>query len=260
MTWNKKNDQYALSCGLRQSSERLQRWLLRRAKPNEVCEIEIDLREFNQFIARDRDRGGYDRKTLKEALAQLDEKTQGWIMVSKSYTWAIHKLRVRPLFMVLQQNSQTGDNAPKLKTGDPMFDGKHKKRVNEQQQQDISKLKTLFSKLGMSYTEDALTRLWRYADKKVSQVQDAVEYMLYCHSEKLNQSEHELGAKGISKPHGWLNECLKYGWHINAGFYSEMELPYLDNLEEIKGFVGGILGLLPYDTQQKLKQEMTIPI
>ena len=54
MTWTKKLEQFALSCKLRQSDERLLRWLLRRAKHGRVSEIEMDLRVFNKFIERDR--------------------------------------------------------------------------------------------------------------------------------------------------------------------------------------------------------------
>ena len=111
MTWTKKLEQFALSVKLRQSDERLLRWLLRRAKRGEVCEIEMDLRVFNKFIEGDRGRP-YDRKTAKSALWRLDELTQGMILVTKSYTGAIHKVLIRPLFMVLLQNSQSGDSVP----------------------------------------------------------------------------------------------------------------------------------------------------
>ena len=160
MTWNKRYDQFALSCGLRHSSERLLRWVLRRAKANQVCEIEIDLRVFNRFIERDRDRP-YDRKTIKEALAQLDEKTQGLILVTKSYTWAIKKVIVRPLAVVLQTNSQTGDKSLSLNCGNPMFSEDRKKAIALQQQQDISKIDSLFNEVGLRYDQNALLRIWK---------------------------------------------------------------------------------------------------
>jgi hypothetical protein len=232
MTWNKKNDQYALSCGLRQSSEILLRWLLRRAKPNEVCEIEIDLRVFNQFIARDRDRGGYDRKTLKEALAQLDEKTQGWILVTKSYTWAIHKVLVRPLETVLQQNSQTGDGAPKLKTGNPMYSDEHKKRLSIQQQQDISKLDSILSKLGIKFTLDNLHKLWRMAGKSLDEVKTAIEYMLHAHSTQKTP---------VGNANGWLVDSFKYGWHKGFNLNYQAVLPRFTCSSEIANFVDALV-------------------
>ena len=66
-----------------------------------------------------------------------------------------------------------------------MFSNAHKKRSRELLLQDISKLDSLFKKLGMNYTPDALMRLWRYAGKKKSEVEKALEYMLFCHNQKL---------------------------------------------------------------------------
>jgi hypothetical protein len=232
MTWNKKNDQYALSCGLRQSSERLQRWLLRRAKPNQVCEIEIDLRVFNQFIARDRDRGGYDRKTLKEALAQLDEKTQGLILITKSYTWAVHKVLVRPLAMVKEQNSQIGDGAPKLKTGNPMYSDEHKKRLFIQQQQDISKLDSILNGVGLKFSLDNLHKLWRLAGKSLSEIKTAIEYLLHAHSTQKT---------AIGNAHGWLVDSLKYGWHKGFNLNYQVELPRFTNSDKIANFVDALV-------------------
>lgn len=240
MTWNKRYDQYALSCGLRQSSERLQRWVLRRAKRGEVCEIEIDLRVFNKYIEGDRGRG-YDRKTLKEALQQNDELTGGLILITKSYTWAVHKIIVRPLEIILQKNSQSGDKSPKLATGNSMFSDDHKKQSRELLLQNISKLDFLFQKLGMKYTNDALMRIWRLAGKSLSEVKNAVEYMLKTHSLKLKQSECLDEPEGIRTPKGWLHECLKYGWHTTN---DQIDLPVLEG-EYVYTFVDSLLGKIP---------------
>lgn len=232
MTWNKKNDQFATSCGLRQSSERLNRWLLRRAKSNQVCEIEIDLRVFNSEIARDRDRGGYDRKTLKLALAQLDEKTQGHILITKSYTWAIHKVLVTPLEIVLQTKSQNGNGSPKLATGNPMFSEDHKKRAREQQQQDISKLDSFLSNLGFKFTRDNVAKLWRMSGKSMQEITTAVEYLLHAHSTQKTK---------ISNAHGWLVDSLKYGWHQAFNLHYQLELPVFQTAQEIYSYVKAAL-------------------
>jgi hypothetical protein len=242
MTWNKKNDQYALSCRLRPSSNLLLRWILRRAKLNQVGEIEIDLRVFNAWVGKNRGRA-YDAKTIREAIAQLDEKTQGLVLITKSYTPWIKKLLIKPLEFILQEKTQDTDKIPQLKTVNPMFEADHKKRLYQQQQQDISKIKHLLGSLGLKYTEDAIYRLWRYAGKKVESVQKAVEYMLYSHGKKLELSQHE---SGIDRPHGWLNDCLRYGWHIEAGFYIDggVELPYFGERGAIPEFIDGILNLV----------------
>jgi hypothetical protein len=227
MTWNKRYEQYALSCGLRQSSERLQRWILRRAKRGEVCEIEIDLRVFNKFIERDRGRG-YDPKTLKEALQQNDELTGGLILITKSYTWAIHKVIVRPVEFVLSTQTQKLGQLPKLTTEKPMFDADHKKRLAEQQQQDISKIDSLFRELGIIYTPDALVRIWRLAGKSIQQVKNAIELMLY---------EHSTSADGVRKAHGWLISCLRGNWQKGLNLYYQVKLPQFTSVQDIENFV-----------------------
>jgi hypothetical protein len=228
MTWNKKNDQFALSCGLRQSSERLQRWINRRAKPNEVCEIEIDLRVFNQFIERDRDRGGYDRKTLKQALAQLDEKTQGLILITKSYTWSVHKVLVKPLAMVLQEKSQNGDKTLKLNRGNPMFSNEQKKAIALQQQQNISKIDTLFKNVGIAFSHDALNRIWRLSGKCLDNITKTLELLLHRHS---------TSSEKIVNPQGFIIQCLKDCWYKTFDLYYQTELPFFKTGQEIANYV-----------------------
>lgn len=221
MTWNKKNQQFARSCGLRPSTKDLAPYLLRRADKFKPTEVILDLREWNREIGKDRPKGEYDRKTAKEALAQLNESTYGWFTIMKSYTWAVHKVLVRPVQYAINQKSPNLVKSPKPTTVNPMFTSDRKKRVAEQQQQDMSTLRDLFSKLGMHYTDDAIARLWRMAGKKVSEVKNAVEFMLKSHA------EHKQG--GIPKPHGWLHNCLKNGWHHLAQ-HQTVNLPFLNDL------------------------------
>lgn len=228
MTFNKRYDQFALSCALRHSSERLLRWVLRRAKPNQVVEIEIDLRVFNKDIARGRDRGGYDPKTLKLGLAQLDEKTQGLILITKSYTWAIHKVIVRPLAMVLETNSQNRNKAPKLNRGNPMFSEDRKKAIALQQQQNISKIDTLFKNVGINFTHDALNRIWRLSGKCLDNIVKSVELLLHRHS---------TSCEKISNPQGFIVQCLKDGWYKTFDLYYQAELPFFKTGQEIANYV-----------------------
>ena len=226
MTWTKKHDELCLEQKPRQSTMFLIRWILRRANNSQVSEIEIDLKLFNAWVAKKRGRG-YDRKTLSEAIAQLDEKTEGLIVVLKNYTPWIKKLLVRPLDLVLSQRAARLGKTPKLKQGNPMYSEAFKKRGREQLLQNISKLDCFLRKVGLRYTPDALHRLWRFSGKKMSNVREAVKYMLEVHAEKVKASGATCleEAEGIEKPKGWLHDCLKYGWH-----YTEtIELPLFDS-------------------------------
>lgn len=223
MSWNKKNDQFALMCGLRPSATLLLRWILRRAKLNQVDEIEIDLRQFNAWVAKNRGTP-FDRKTIREAIAQLDEQTQGLIVITKNYTPWVKKVIVRPLEMVLSNNSSKQVESPKLATGNPMFGSDHKKTSRELLLQNISKIDTLFRKLGMKYSPDALMRIWRMAGKNLAEVKSAVEYMLSYHAGKVRNPRCKEDQSGITSPKGWLHECLKWGWHHDA---DEISLPVM---------------------------------
>jgi hypothetical protein len=245
MKWNKKYERFATQCGLRPASEKLERWILRRAKPNQVSEIEIDLRTFNQEIARDRLQGGYDPKTLKEILAQLDEKTQGLILITKSYTWAVHKIIVRPIEFVLEKKSRSQEIIPKSPTGEPMYSDDHKNRARELLLQNISKLDTLCRGIGMKLTPDNLMRIWRLAEKKLDNVQSAIKYMLICHANKVKQ-QFASGlpmeeCDGVHTPEAWLHECLIHGWHLKE---KSAPLPILEE-RDVRSFIDSLLGASP---------------
>ncbi|MEM7593719.1 MAG: hypothetical protein AAF383_19780 [Cyanobacteria bacterium P01_A01_bin.83] len=231
MTWTKKHDEFAISCKLRPSARLLLRWLLRRAKLNEIFELEVDLKLFNDWIAKFKGTP-YDRKTIREAIAQLDEQTQGLILITKRYTPWVMKLIVRPLSLIQGSNFPNWGKTPKLPTEKPMYSAQHKKRVREQQQQDISKIDTLLTNLGLKYTPDAILKLWRMAGKSVTEVKNAVELMLF---------QHSTQEKKIGKPHGWLYDCLRYGWQKGLNLYYQVELPYFSSVEDIERHVNTAL-------------------
>jgi hypothetical protein len=231
MTWNKKNDQFALVCGLRPSSMLLLRWILRRAKLNQVGEIEIDLRVFNAWVAKNRGRA-YDAKTIREAISQLEEKTQGLVLITKSYTPWVKKILVRPLEMVLQNCDQKLGKHPKLKTGNAMYSDDHKKRLELQQQQDISKLDRFLNGVGLKFTLDNLHKLWRLAGKSFDEIKTAVEYLLHANSAQKTP---------IGSGHGWLVDSLKYGWHKGFNLNYQVELPRFTSSSQIANFVDALI-------------------
>ncbi len=230
MTWNKKNDQFALWCGLRPSSMLLLRWILRRSKLNQVGEIEIDLRVFNAWVAKNRGRA-YDAKTIREAIAQLDQKTQGLVLITKSYTPWIKKVLVRPLEMVLQIKSQKQEKHPKLQTSKPMYSDEHKEAIALQQQQNISKIDTLFKNVGIAFSHDALNRIWRLSGKCLDNILQSVELLLHRHS---------TSKKEIGNPQGFIVDCLTYGWYKTFDLYYQTELPFFTTGQEIANFVRGL--------------------
>ena len=231
MTWTKKHDEFCLEQKLRPSTRLLLRWLLRRAKLNQVAEIEIDLRLFNNWVAKRRGTP-YDRKTIREAIAQLDEETRGLVLITKRYSPWVQKLLVRPLSNVAEENSRKQDSIPKILEGNPMYSEDRKKSAAIQQQQDISKIDSLLSNLGLKYTPDAILKLWRMAGKSVEEIRNGVELMLF-----QNSTQEEK----IRNPHGWLHDCLRYGWQKGLNLYYQVDLPYFSTVQDMERFVDKLL-------------------
>lgn len=231
MTWNKKNRQFALSCELRPSAILLSQYLCSRSNKYKPTVVLLDLREWNQEVARDRPKGKFATKTAKEAIAQLDELTYGWFTIVKSYTWAIHKVMVRPVDFAQSKKSQLLGKPPKLKRGNPMYPDDHKKRSNEQQQQNISKLDRVFRDIGLIYSRDALARIWRLANKNMDEVVNAIELLLHRHS---------FGAKKIGNAYGFIISCIEQGLYYTSELYQPADLPVFDSITALVDAVNRI--------------------
>ena len=229
MNWSKKTEQFALSCKIRGASRLLAHYIINRAKKNEICELEIDLHDFNSWIERHRILGKYHRKTVINAIAFLDEHSQGMFVILKKYSPWVYKLLVRPLEIVLRMKSAKRALIPKADRGNPMYSEEHKERLVKQQQQDISKIDDLLNAVGLKYDRDALTRIYRLAGKKIEPVVKAIELMLYRHS-----------STAITKAHGFIIQCLKGGWQENFDIYYEPELPKFESRFKIAEFVDSI--------------------
>ena len=231
MTWTKKHDEFALARNFSESMSLISRYCLRRGKLSEPTEIELDLKQCNRWIGKHRVKGEYHRKTLATAIANLDERSDGMFVILKSYSPWIHKVLIRPLSFVEKLEDAKRASEPRVPTQKPMFDAEHKKRLAEQQQQDISKLDNIFRELGIIYTPDALVRIWRLSGKSITDVKNAIELMLF---------QNSTQAESIRKPHGWLVSCLKNGWQKGLNLYYQAELPMFSSVQEIDNFVGKI--------------------
>ena len=239
MNWTKKHDKFALSLNLSDSQGYVLRDILRKGKLSEPSEIEIDLKQTNKWIGKVRPKGEYHRKTIQKAITTLDKCSMGMVTIIKRYNPWIYKILVRPLALVEGIRIAFCASAPNSNGGNPMYRDDHKKAARELLLRNISRLDTFLKKLGMNCNQETLHRMWRYAGGKMSEVEKAVEYMLVCHKEKLEQSESINGEpKGIFKPIAWLHECLKHGRHINVD--AGGQLPYFDSILALASFVKGI--------------------
>ena len=231
MTWTKKHDEFCLKQKLRPSTKLLLCWILRRANQYQVTEIEIDLIVFNSWIAKKRGTP-YDPKTIREAINQRYECTNGLVLISKDYTPWVKKLIVRPLSLVTQKKPQKTGTIPQENGSNPMYSEEHKKRAREQQQQNISKLDLLFTKVGLKYDHNALCRIWTLAGESMANITQSVELLLFRHSTQ---------KKPMGNAEGFLIDCLTEKWYEGFSLYYQTKLPYFSSAEKIGSFVRHLL-------------------
>lgn len=198
--WTKKHDEFCLSKGLRPSSKLLLAWLVRQARSFTAIEVEIDLRIFNKWIGKKRGKP-YDRKTLKSAIAQLLDKTDGLIVSLHEITWYYFKLIVKPLSYLSRENKPKTRKSPQSKSPQPTWHRSSKDNAWQQQQQNLSQIDSLLQKVGLKYDRQALNRIWRLSGRCIDRIVKAIELLLYRHQ-----------TSAIAKPHGFLIECLKHNW------------------------------------------------
>ena len=225
MYWTKQHDELLNRFQLRPSTGQLWRWINLKIKSDTSTELEIDLKQFNTWIAKHRGKG-YDPKTLKEAFNQLLEQTDGLFIELKKVTWFYFKIIVRPLSFVAEKNCGESGKHPKTKDPKARFSGESPDLKLQQQQQNITQVDNLFRKINMRFTQDALNRIWRLAGKNLDQIKQAIELLLYRNS-----------TTKIANPHGFIVESLKHGWQEGFNCYYEPNIPRFRAKEELLKFV-----------------------
>lgn len=231
MFWTKKHDEFLQACDIKGCAAFLLRYSLRRGSNSSPTEIEIDLHHFNNWIGKQRVMGKYHRKTLAAAIAKLDSHSNGMFVIIKRYSPWIYKVLVRPLHFVERMQRAKSDQPPKPPTSNPMFDPSHKERAIKQQQQNISKINSLFSKVGLKYDKSALLKIWRYSGKCLDNIVSAVELLLYRHSTQ---------DKEISNPNGFIIEALRDCWYKDFDLNYEPDVPRFKTKAELAQFTAAI--------------------
>ena len=156
----------------------------------------------------------------------------GAFTILQKYSCWVYRVMVRPLEFVERIQRAKCESTPKLTTANPMFSNEHKERLAKQQQQDISRLDSILTDIGLKYDPDALFKIWRLSGKCMNNIASAVEMLLHRHS---TQTE------AIGNPNGWLINCLTKGLYKTFDLYYQAELPVFNNAADLGGFVKGIV-------------------
>ena len=225
MYWTKQHDELLNRFQLRPSTGKLWRWINRKIKSDTSTELEIDLKQFNQWIAKHRGKG-YDRKTLKDSITQLFELTEGLFIELNKVTWYYYKIIVRPLSFVAEKKSAELGKTPKLTEPKPPFSGESPDRKLQQQQQNITKVDNLFRQINMRFDRDALNRIWRLAGKSLDRIKQAMELLLYRNS-----------TTQIANPYGFIVESLKHGWQDGFNLNYVPDIPRFSDRASLIKFV-----------------------
>ena len=234
--WTKKYDEFCLSQKLCPSSKLLMAWIVRRTKNFVASEIEIDLKDFNKWIAKKRGKP-YDRKNLKSAhreadlceIAQFLDKTEGLIVLLTRVTWYYFKLHVKPLSYLCQEKKPRTGKSSQAETSQPSWHHSSVDKTYKQQQQNIIQIDNLLQKVGLKYDSQAIHRIWRLSGKCINRIVKAIELLLYRH-------QHSA----IARPHGFIIECLKHNWQEGFDPYYEPELPLFISNRDLCNFVDEI--------------------
>lgn len=237
MYFTKKHEEWALFFGLRPSTRLIWSCIIRKTKDDRPQEIEIDLLTINKWIAKKRGKG-YDRKTLKLAIAQLEERTEGLIVVLKKYSWHCYKLLVRPLSFLSEKKSQKGEAPTGENHGNPALSEEQQNRKVQQQQQNINRIDNLLRKVNLRFDGDALARIWQLSGKCINRVVECVDFMLYRNS-----------STAVERPHGYFMNALKYGLGMGFDSYYEPELPKFNSVAELGQYVANLKANLGVHTE-----------
>lgn len=170
----------------------------------------------------------YERTTIPKSLRQLEEKSEGTLQIMENYGKGVYKLLVHPLSFLDGKKFRNGESIPSQNSGNPMYSEEHKKRVLEQQQQEIETIKRLFDKLGMKWSSQTLFKIWKTAGKSVENVRNAIDHMLHCNSNQV---------KPINNPHGWLISSLETGAYLDFHHQLVYKLPKFNDRVSLMSFV-----------------------
>lgn len=230
MNWTLKHQEFATKNNFWQSSTNIACYLSKEAKPNEATELELRREKFQRHIEKLTGQK-YHRTTIRKALYDLAEKSQGMYLILEDYGRGVFKIMVFPLAWVTENKKPRRESSHNENARNYMFSKQHKIEEDKQQQQFIDKANELFKNIGLKFDRDALLKMWRSSGKSIERVVNAVKFLLHRNS---------TAANPIKNPHGLLIDSLRYGWAENFDLYYEPELPVFSSRMQIDKFVSNV--------------------
>jgi hypothetical protein len=227
MPWTIKHHDYYQKQEAWSGTVNLACYVYRRAKADESTEMEIEINKFEKHMIRTKGKA-YHRTYFNKMVKQLEEISNGAVLILRYYGHGVYKILVRPISFAIENGKAKAETSIGQGNGNPMFSEEHKKRLLEQQQQDIETIKSLFDKLGMRWSREALLKIWHMAEKSVDNVKDAIDFMLHANT---TQSEP------IRNAFGWFIKCLQRGEYKLFAHQLLYKLPRFNSKIELMGYI-----------------------
>lgn len=228
MSWTIKHQEFAAKNKWWQSSTNVACYLYKKVKVNEPTEIEFDSDKFQTYMKRITGKK-YHSTTPRKAVLELAARSQGLVIILKDYGKGVFKLMVYPLSFVSENRNSKSEDSHSAAAPESLASNNFKvneKKRSKQQQKYIEQIDNLLQGVGLKFDADALLKIYRTSGKSIQRVSRSIELLLY-----RNNSQK------ISKPHGFIIECLKRRWCDGFDIYYEPELPAFQSKGEISNFI-----------------------
>lgn len=205
-TWTLSHDAYCLTYSLTPSAKLLWQWFV---KMGEGLELEADLQlEFNNWVTKKRGKP-YDPKTLKSAIAQLNDNSI--IKIVRRYSWKIYKLFLRPLdWLTPKKKSQdqgeiSAFHGSNRTTAESEVNNNNNIVIDDEIIEEAEKVLTVCEENGIVFNPVKSPEILDYSLENVNM---AIECFIAAGGHEVDR----FGRRKIRNPQGWLLKCLRYGY------------------------------------------------
>jgi hypothetical protein len=222
LPWTEEHELFCYQHHITPAAKTLWQWLMRQGEISQ--EIEPDLAQFNEWVAKARGKG-YSHNYLKQIFDQLVEHRV--IQVVKQYSWKVFKLLVRPLDWLKPlkkkaeknlQNSNSSYNLP----------------ASNQQSSETGNIQQQHSNLETN--SELLHEAGIHFDSDVSEVLEAPTNEI-----KLAIIMFNLrgGIEKIENPEGFIRRCIRGQWWLHPRNYNALLQKYGNSTEWDELFPSG---------------------
>ena len=243
MVWFSKEYLFCSHQKMWDSSKYIALHLWDKIKGDRPQELEIDRETFNKICKKIKNHV-YDCSMFLKSIRDLEEKSQGLFVRTKTYGSSCFRFIVYPLSFLKKNGFQQSSRVPSANAVKPFYSEEQKKKELEQQQQFIDNADQLLQKINLKFDEGALKRIYKLSGKSIKRVIEAIEFLLFRNS---------TGESVIKNPCGYLLDALRFGWSDGFNACYQPEIPTFESRTQLVNFVDEL-------TQKTFPKGIPIPL